>query len=126
MEFDEAAASFGSNAEAIYIMWGTNFTRDASAQTYIDIVDFLLKHCPNATVHLQTIPHGDTNYTAVNSRIADAYAHYQQADERRVMLIDTYTAIGDHTIDGVHLDQIGNRNWYGAIVEHAELNSLAE
>lgn len=126
MGYDEAAAFLGANANAIYIMWGTNFTPDATAESYIEIVNFLLEKCPNATIHLQTIPHGNVSYTTVNQRIADAYAHYQQEGESRVMLIDTYTAIGDHTVDGVHLDQTGNRNWYEAIVEHAKLNNLPE
>ena len=126
MKFYDAAASFGKDAKAIYIMWGTNFTPDATKDTYIEIIDFLLENCPNATIHLQTIPHGNVKYTIVNQRIADAYDHYQQIGEPRVLLIDTYTAIGKHTFDGVHLDQTGNRNWYEAIIEHAKINNLSE
>ena len=126
MHFNDAAASLGERAAAIYIMWGTNFTPDASAQTYVDIVNFLLENCPNATIHLQTIPYGDVNYTEVNKRITDAYDHYAQIGKARVMLIDTFTAIGKHTVDGIHLDNEGNANWYNAIVQHASSNNLYE
>jgi len=126
MKFYEAAASLGEKAEAIYFMWGTNFTPDATADNYIEIVDFLLENCPNATIHLQTIPHGDVSYTVVNQRIKDAYEHYLQNDEPRVLLIDTYAAIGNNTVDGIHLNLIGNSNWYNAIVEHAKIYNLSE
>lgn len=129
MEFDEAAASLGESAAAIYIMWGTNYTPDATAETYIQIVDYLLENCPNATIHLQLIPYGDPSIVAcdtVNTRIRGAYAHYQQTGEERVFLIDTYTAIGRHTVDGVHLDTTGYGSWYQAIVDHAEANGLSQ
>ena len=127
MEFDEAAASFGEKAEAIYIMWGTNYTPNATKDDYIAIVDFLLENCPNATIHMQTIPYGDViAYKTVNERINGAFAHYQEKGEPRVFLIDTYTAIGNHTVDGVHLNVTGNTNWYQAIVAHAEANNLSE
>ena len=125
-EFDDAVAAFGSNAKAIYLMWGTNYTPDATSEDYIEIVDYLLEHCPKSTVHLQTIPHGNVPHTEVNSRIRGAYDHYAQLGERRVMRIDTYSAIGDHTVDGVHLGETGNTNWYNAIVDHAVSNDLVE
>ena len=129
MEFDEAALSLGENATAIYIMWGTNFTYTATSQTYIDIVDFLLDNCPNATIHLQLIPYGMPSYVfheTVNGRIREAFDHYRQQEQDRVFLIDTYTAIGDNTIDGVHLNSIGNTAWYQAIVNSAEANGLTQ
>ena len=126
MEFDEAAAFLGEKAEAIYLMWGTNYTPDATEENYIEIVDFLLEKCPNATIHLQTIPHGNVKYTIVNQRVRDAYSHYQQTGEIRVLLIDTYSAIGNHTVDGVHLGLTGNTNWYKAIVDHAAANGLSK
>lgn len=127
MEFDEAAASMGEDATAIYMMWGTNYTPDATAQSYIDIVDFLLEACPNATIHLQLIPYGQNiAYTAVNERIRGAYDYYQEIGEERVFLIDTYTAIGTSPIDGVHQGNYGNGNWYQAIVDHAQANGLSE
>ena len=126
MEFSEAAASMGENATAIYIMWGTNYTPGATAQDYVDIVDFLLENCPNATIHLQTVPFGEIiAFQTVNERILAAYAHYQETGEDRVFLIDTYTTIGRHTVDGVHLDDTGYGNWYRAIVDHAAANDLS-
>lgn len=127
MEFDEAAASFGEKAEAIYMMWGTNYTPNATKDDYIAIVDYLLENCPNATIHMQTIPYGDNiACNTVNERIKGAYAHYQEVGEPRVFLIDTFTAIGNHTVDGVHLNVTGNSNWYQAIVDHAAANDLSE
>ena len=126
MGFDEAAASMGEAAEAIYLMWGTNFTFDASADDYIQIVDFLLENCPNATVHLQTIPKGNVAYTIVNERIRGAYAHYRDRGEARVMLIETFDAIGLNTVDGVHLNLLGSANWYQAILDHAAANELPQ
>ena len=124
MSFNEAAASLGEAAEAVYLMWGTNFSFDASADDYIQIVDFLLENCPNATVHLQTIPQGNVAYTIVNGQIRDAYAHYVDLGEPRVMLIETFHAIGLNTVDGVHLNLLGSANWYQAIVDHAATNDL--
>ncbi len=129
LEFDDAAASMGETATAIYIMWGTNFTYTASAQNYIDIVDFLLERCPNATIHLQLIPYGTPSYVfheTVNGRIREAYDHYLQQGQDRVILIDTFTAIGDNTIDGVHMNQRGNAAWYQAILDSAEANGLVQ
>ena len=124
--FDEAAASMGEDAEAIYMMWGSNFTFDGSKDDYIQIVDFLLENCPNATVHLQTIPKGNVAYTIVNERIRGAYAHYRDLGEPRVMLIETFDAIGLNTVDGVHLNLLGSANWYQAIVDHAAANDLPQ
>lgn len=130
MLFNEAAASLGEKATAIYIMWGTNYTPNASAESYIEIVDFLLENCPNATVHLQLISWADPNIipcSVINERITGAYNHYQEIGEPRVMLIDTYTAIGQNTIsDGVHHNDTARANWYQAIVDHAANNALPQ
>lgn len=130
MLFNEAAASLGEKATAIYIMWGTNYTPSASAESYIEIVDFLLENCPNATVHLQLISWADPNIipvSKINQRITDAYNHYQEIGEPRVMLIDTYTAIGQNVIsDGVHHNDTARANWYQAIVDHAADNELPQ
>ena len=129
LEFQEAARVLGEDARAIYILWGTNFTYDGTAQDYIDIVDFLLENCPNATIHLQLIPYGTPSYVfheTVNGRIREAYDQYSQTGEERVILIDTYTAIGDNTIDGVHLNPAGNAAWYQAILDSAEAYDLIQ
>ncbi len=126
LQFDEAAAQLGGDATAIYLMWGTNYTPNGTAQDYIDIVDFLLENCPNATVHLQLVPYGDVAFITINKRIQDAYSHYQELGEPRVFLIDTFTAIGNHPIDGVHQGEPGNRKWYQAIVAHAQANNLSQ
>lgn len=132
-EFDglpvsEAAASMGESATAIYLMWGTNFIRDGSAEDYIEILDYLLEHCPNATIHLQTVPYGwAAPYETVNERIHGAYAHYQELGEERVLLLDTFTGIGKAAAsDGVHLNDTGKAKWYETIVAHAEELELSE
>ena len=120
----------GEQATAIYLMWGTNFTWNAYADMYIGLVDHLLETCPNATIHLQLIPWGYpevVRFETVNGWIQEAYDHYQQVGESRVMLIDTYTAIGrNHDEGGIHLNYDGNECWYQAIVAHAEENNLAQ
>ena len=130
MTFREAAAALGEEATAIYLMWGTNFTPNATAESYVEIVDDLLQVCPNATIHLQTIPNGDTNIVApntVNKRITGAWEHYQEIGEPRVYLVDTFNGIGKHVVsDGVHLSATGLANWYQTLLDHAELYGLSE
>lgn len=126
MTFHEAAASMGEKVQAVYMMWGSNYTPAASEEKYMEIVEFLLENCPNATIHLQTIPYGNVRYGEVNGWVRNVYDHYQQAGQPRVMLIDTYTAIGQCTIDGVHLGNTGNDRWYNAIVAHGEELGLSE
>ena len=120
--FSEAVASLEEGAEAIYIMWGTNFNRDGSAQDYIEIVDYILENCPNATVHLQTVPHAHAApYEIINGRIREAWEHYQEEGEQRVQLLDTYTGIGVHVAsDGIHLTDGGKAEWYKTLVANAE------
>ena len=122
----EAAASMGEDLHAVYIMLGTNYSPNATADSYIEICDFILENCPNATIHLQLIPYSPiVKYQTVNGRIQGAYEHYQQMGEQRVMLIDTNTAIGNHLIpDKVHLDDVGRENWYLALLAHARENDL--
>lgn len=130
MEIDETAVSLGESATAIYLMWGTNFTPDATAMSYVEIVDYLLANCPNATIHLQTVPYGYPKMIAfetINQRIRDAFDYYQEWGEERVFLIDTFTAIGKNNDQGgIHLNHTGNENWYNAIVEHAAENGLSQ
>lgn len=130
MGYDDVAEALGEKATAIYMMWGTNYTWNAYAEGYIQLTDYLLETCPNATVHLQLIPwgvEGLVRYDTVNEWVKEAYAHYQEIGEERVFLIDTYTAIGKNTDSGcIHLDYQGNENWYNAIVAHAEENGLVQ
>jgi len=50
-----------------------------------------------------------------------------QLGEERVLLIDTFTAIGkNHDSGCIHLNNQGNENWYNAIVEHAKTNDLIQ
>ena len=126
LPFYKVAEELGENATAIYMMWGTNYEPEATTRTYIDIVDYLLETCPNATVHMQLIPFGNVDFVPVNEMISEAYAHFQEAGEARVFLIDTFTAIGRNAVDGVHQGDIGNERWYNAIVAHAEANSLEQ
>lgn len=130
LHYYEIAEDLGERATAIYMMFGTNFTWDCYADGYIEIVDFLLVTCPNATIHLQLIPQGYEKYVkydTVNEWIWEAYAHYQDLGEERVFLIDTFHAIGENHDSGhIHLNEQGNENWYNAIVEHAQANGLVQ
>lgn len=129
MGYAEAARDLGDRITAIYMMFGTNYTENAGSEAYIEIVDFLLETCPNATIHLQLIPTGMSDivlWKETNQWIQGAYDHYQALGIQQVMLIDTYTAIGNNTFDGVHLGDTGNENWYNAIVEHAKSNNLSQ
>jgi len=126
MPYYKVAAEMGEDATAIYFMWGTNYEPAATAQTYIDIVDYLLETCPNATIHMQLIPFGEVDFVTVNTKISEAYDHFQEAGEERVFLIDTFTAMGRNMVDGIHQGEVGNKRWYEAIVAHAEANGLAQ
>lgn len=130
LTFREAAAQLGEDATAIYLMWGTNYTPNATADSYVEIVDDLLEICPNATIHLQTIPYGDPNIVAcntVNKRIIGAWEHYQEIGEPRVYLVDTFNGIGKHVVnDGVHLSSTGLANWYQTLLDHAQKYELSE
>lgn len=129
MLFNEAAASMGEDATAIYIMWGTNFTKDATYENYVEILDYLLEHCPNATIHLQTVPYAKdvVPYQIINERILDAYAYYQEIGQERVLLLDTFTGIGRSVSgDGVHITDSGKVRWYETILAHAEELALPE
>ena len=129
-EFHQACADLGDTVTAIYLMWGTNYVRYGTEQDYIDIVDFLLENCPNATIHLEQIPYANPKlvpYTEINKRIQTAYDHYQALEEPRVFMVDTHRgiqrAIG---VDGIHISDWGNKNWYNTLVQHAEIYELSE
>ena len=116
----QSAAAMGEDLHALYLMMGTNYTPYGTKQEYIDICDFVLENCPNATVHLQLIPFSPiVRYNQINQRIREAYEHYQALGQERVMLIDTCTGIGNHLIpDKVHLDDTGRENWYLTLLAH--------
>ena len=124
----EAAASMGDDLHAVYIMLGTNYTPNATAEDYIEICEFILENCPHATVHLQTIPYSPiVKYQTVNDRIRGAYEYYQEQGIERVMLLDTCTAIGNNLIsDKVHMNDTGRDNWYLALLAHARDNELPQ
>lgn len=130
MTYEEIAIALGDRVTAIYMMFGTNYTYNAYADMYIELVDFLLETCPNATVYLQLIPHGNeeiVRYKIVNPWIREAYAHYVDQGQTRVQLIDTFTAIGiNHDEGWIHLNSVGNENWYNAIVDYAKANNIPE
>lgn len=129
-EFDDATAELGESVTAIYLMWGTNFMAKGTEQDYIDIIDFMLEHCPNATVHLQLVPYAELGlipYPTINNRIRAAFAHYEALEEPRVFLVDTFKGIGRCVgVDGVHLVNMGNERWYNTLVNHAMDNGLSE
>ena len=124
----EAAASMGEDLHAVYIMLGTNYIKDGSYEDYVEICDYILETCPNATVHLQLVPYSPIIlYEEVNDRIRTAFEHYQEQGEERVLLLDTFTAIGDNLIsDRVHLNDQGRENWYQALLAHARDNDLPQ
>ena len=127
LSFSEAATQMGEDATAIYIMWGSNHTQDATAQNYIDIAAYLLEVCPNATVHLETIPRGDVAYMEVNERIRGAWEYFQSIGEPRVTMVDTFEGIGIYiNSDRVHVDPQGREGWYNALVLHAETLGLVQ
>ena len=130
LSYSEAAARMGERATAIYLMLGTNYNADTDAEHYIQVVDYLLEHCPNATVHLQKIPlcgNEHVDVQGVNQALEDVIDHYRQQEIRRVMLIDTLTAIGlSQGYDGIHLNADGMDAWYMAIAAHAHNNHLPE
>lgn len=127
MGFREAAAQMGAEATAIYLMWGSNYTPDATAQSYIDIAQSLLELCPNATVHLQTIPRGDVAYVTVNERITGAWEYFQSIGEPRVTLVDTFGGIGTSVgSDRVHVTPLGREKWYTTLILHAQTLGLEQ
>ena len=120
LSFSEAATQMGEDATAIYIMWGSNHTQDATAQNYIDIAAY-------ATVHLETIPRGDVAYMEINERIRGAWEYFQSIGEPRVTMVDTFEGIGIYiNSDRIHVDPQGREGWYNALVLHAETLGLVQ
>ena len=130
MSYCDAVASVGSELTAIYIMLGTNYTHDTTQERYMEIVDYLLETCPNATIHLQLIPYTTNSlvqFENVNEHIRATCRYYQDQGIQRVMCIDTHTAINMYLVgDGVHLSGEGKDAWYMALVSHSINNQLPE
>ena len=126
----EAAAAAGESVKAIYLMMGTNHNDYVTVQLYIDVLDYLLEVCPNATLYLQQVPCAQSSYVdheSVNRRIAQAYDHFAQQQELRVHFIQTQDAIGMNLKqDGVHLTEEGYRLWYEALLAYAEENDIPQ
>lgn len=130
LTYSEAAAKMGEQATAIYLMLGTNYQLTATADKYIEVVDYLLENCPNATVYLQLVPYSSksiVDYETINGYIQEAYRHYQDQGIEKVVLIDTYSSIGIAVVsDGVHLNSEGRDAWYMAILANAINNNIPE
>ena len=111
-------------------MLGTNYDAYNNSDRYIEMVDFLLETCPNATVYLQLIPPSTSPHVHVddvNMAILTAHSHFCQEGVQRVMVIDTHAAIGENLLeDGIHLNQEGKRLWYEKIVAFAAENQIPE
>lgn len=128
--FSEALATVGEDATAIYLMLGTNFDGVTKESGYTKVVDYILEHCPNATVYLQLIPYSErptVHMEYVNNSILVTLGHYQELGIARVMCIDTLSAIGiNQQKDGIHLNAEGKELWYEEIVRFAEDNEIPE
>ena len=132
-EFDglymyQAVELCGQQVTAVYLMLGTNANEYATDQVYIDMVEHLLKHCPQATIYLQLVPYNRSdrvNSEAANGRVQRAFNHFE--GQQRLRLIDTQTAIGYNLApDGIHLVTKGQQLWYEAIVDYAEENGIEQ
>ena len=130
LTYSQAVEEMGEDATAVYFMLGTNSSDTADADDYIEIVDFILEHCPHATVHLQTIPcstKSTVDYERVNSQIRLAASHYESQGIQRVMLVDTFLFIEtNHLSDGVHLNGEGKDAWYVSLNAHKVNNNIPE
>lgn len=125
MTFSQVVEAAGENVEAVYYLFGTNYSRDTTRQRYQQVLDFILTACPNATVYLQTIPEAADFIPVdrVNEMISDTAEHYRE--EPRLILLDTHAGIGTrYGSDGVHLTREGLDAWYDTIVEFARENQI--
>ncbi len=131
LTYAKAVEKVGSKATAIYMMLGTNYDPGADSEMYIQVVDAILKSCPNATVYLQLIPHsrsGNVHTDDVNEQILAAYTHYQNQKIERVRLIDTRSFVGIEGIggDGIHMNPVGMDAWYNGLLANARINQIPE
>lgn len=130
MTMAEGVEGKGRGLNAVYLMMGTNHNGLVTEQLYVDVVGYILKCCPKATVYLQKIPFSYSSRVdadAANGRIQYAYEYYVNLGETRVRLIDTQTAI-DYNLknDGVHLNETGYQKWYEALVAYAQENEIPQ
>lgn len=130
LSYSQAVTQVGESATAIYLMLGTNYNADTDTEHYIEVVDYLLQTCPNATVYLQKIPicgNEAVDVSGVNVSLEETLDHYAAQGVSRVMVIDTFTAIGlSQGYDGIHLNADGMDAWYMAIMANANNNQIPE
>ena len=130
LRMQEAILVEPQRTTAVYIMLGTNYSKYASDETYIEIVDALLQSCPNATVYLQLVPNDDServNSARANQMTQRVYDYYLSAGNERVQCVDTCAAIGwCLAADGIHLTTEGQENWYNCLLAFAAENGIPE
>lgn len=128
--FSKAVAQVGEEITAVYLMLGTNYDTTSNENGYIETVEHLLEHCPNATIYVQLIPYSEqpsVHVEQVNFGILVAVDSFQAQGIQRVQCIDTLSAIGiSQREDGIHLNNEGNQLWYEAILDYAEEHNIPE
>lgn len=128
--FAEAVSEIGDTVTAVYLMLGTNYDTTSNESGYIETVEHLLEHCPNATIYVQLIPYSEqpsVHVEQVNFGILVAVDHFEAQGIQRVLCIDTLSAIGlSQREDGIHLNTEGNQLWYEAILDYAAENEIPE
>ena len=130
LTYNQAVASVGEEITAIYFMMGTNYSAGTKTDTYIEIVDFMREHCPNATIYLQMVPYSlssNVEYDQVNWIIMAAQGNYAMNEIRNVRLLDIKQAVGMYlTDDGIHLTYEGQEAWYQELVRYAQENNIPQ
>lgn len=131
LNMEQGMLQLGQKATAIYVMLGTNGSSATTLQDYIDLTDYLLVTCPNATIYLQTIPlclAEGVRVAAINESLYLTAEHYAVGGERRVFLLDTHALWNTSHLksDGVHLNEQGQQVWYDFLCQHAEMYGIAE
>ena len=130
LTFSHSVELYGENVTAVYFMLGSNYSEYTTYETYSEIVEHLLEHCPKATIYLQTIPYStseNVKYELVNGILEELYLQYAESVDTRVMLIDTHTAIADRLLsDGIHINYEAQEVWYQTILAFAEENNIPQ
>lgn len=130
MTFAQAVEKAGDEITAVYFMLGSNYSEYTTYETYDKIIAHLLKHCPNATVYLQTIPYSTSEYVEyelVNGILEQLCLEYAESVDTRVMLIDTHTAFGDRLMpDGIHINYEAQDIWYQTLLDFAAENNIPQ
>lgn len=127
----EGVAYTGRELKAVYFMMGTNHTEQVTEQTYRDIVQHLLDHCPNATIYLQMIPYSTAEQVdedLINGLIVSAYEYFtKECQQKRVRLVPTHEAIGwNLKNDGIHLTLDGYICWHEYLLSYAKENNIPQ